>query len=198
MDKKIVLLNGPPRSGKDTVSNLLFEYFKKESVKVEQCKFAQPIKDFVRQFYFRGDQYLFDWYDNIEKDTAFPVLYGKTCREIQIAFAETFLKQLHGQEIFGHLAIKRLSMSDNDIFIFSDCGFIEECIPLLDSFKKENIYLIKLYRENCSFSNDSRNYIKDDCFSCSNLDFIYNNGTLKDLEKYTLEIPFLSSILSKP
>lgn len=159
---KIVLLNGPPGAGKDTVAHALHELVPKGRV----LKFAEPLKNAAAGIYFGGRRSLFDAYDTYErKGIPEDVFLGKTCREVQIAISEIFLKKFHTNKVFGQLlateieCIQRHPLPVSHFFI-SDSGFREEAEVLIDKFGAKDIVLFRIYRQGHDYKNDSRSYIE--------------------------------------
>lgn len=167
---KIILFNGPPGVGKDTIAEAVSRgqfITLSDVLRLPPLKFAAPLKRAVRDLYLNGDQDLFNKYDSPqEKNNAKVEFLGKSCRELQIAISETYFKPLHGEAVFGrllaseikHVLSKNTRKPDN-IFI-SDSGFVPEAQVLIDTFGAENIVLVRLYQEGKDFTGDSRSYIE--------------------------------------
>lgn len=165
MTMKIVWLNGPPRSGKDTVGQALADYYEREFGK--DCyvtKLAAPIKRAVKAFLGMDNV---EWFhmDTLGKgkdsSSASPITYGRSLRECQIALAETFAKPLWGDQIFGKMLrdkVKNLPSKNVMVFV-TDAGFAEECEPLIAWSGFENNALIRLSRDGTDYSKDSRSDI---------------------------------------
>ena len=155
--QKIILLNGPPRSGKDTMAELIAtqKYF----CKVE--KFAKPIKLAVAAIFFGGDYERFAFFDTAEmKDVPHEVFLGKTCREVQIAVSESFLKPFYqDKHVFGKLLVSRLTQGGPPTVLVSDSGFREEAEELVNKFGADKIKLVRIKREGYTYAGDSRSYI---------------------------------------
>lgn len=156
----IFLLNGPPRSGKDTAAKYLEQRYSGKLL-----KFAEPIKRAVTAIYHGGNRAEFDKYDTPElKDTPQAVYFGKTCREVQIAVSENFLKPFHGDKgIFGKILAleidRQLPRYQEGPYFISDSGFRGEAEILVDKYGSCNVFLVRIHRESHSFKGDSRDYI---------------------------------------
>lgn len=162
---KIVLLNGPPRCGKDTAADGLKQ---KYNSKILRTRFAEAVKV--------GCHSLLGMYDidseafNSVKDEPQELLGGMTWREFYIAGSENFMKPLFGNDIFGRVLmnvinskIKKMSYTLSaipKIAVVSDCGFIEEAAALSKYFNPDDIILIRIHRDGYDFSKDSRSYIR--------------------------------------
>ena len=113
--RHLILLNGPPSSGKDLVANNALQMFPMTGAE----KFSNPLK-------FGGSAALGIPLDELEaewKETIIPSV-GVTWRQYQIDMSEHWYKILYGEDIFGRLMVERLSRAGcyRHVFI-SDCGF---------------------------------------------------------------------------
>lgn len=158
---KIILINGPAGSGKDTVANSLHHFVTK---RCETVKFAAPLKTLATALYCQGDSrkfYEFD-HDQKRKNEPSPVFFGKTCREVQIGISEVFLKKFHSETIFGDIlasTIEAKSQEGVEAFFVSDSGFKPEAQVLIEQFGPQNILLLRLHREGHTYEGDSRDYV---------------------------------------
>lgn len=180
---KIVLFNGPPRSGKDTAASIAQGLFYNSQI----MKFAMPLKRAVAALYFGGHMEDFKEYDEELKSIPQEVFYGKSAREVQIAISEVLMKPLHNQYIFGNILVRDIMRlpTETEVIFIPDSGFVSEAEVLIDTFGPDNVLLINLYREGTDFNNDSRNYIDLKHLGVQNI-HLYNNGNLEGL-KTTLE-----------
>lgn len=157
---KIFLLNGPPRSGKDTGSEWLSKHFGGRVL-----KFANPIKRTVTALFHNGDRKAFMAMDTAElKDTPQDIYFGKSCRAVQIGVSENFLKPFFNDTgVFGRLLVNEIDAYRDRLFtgpfFISDSGFRTEAEVLIEKYGAENIFLLRLHRENHTFKGDSRGYI---------------------------------------
>lgn len=175
MTKKIVLFNGPPRSGKDTSA---FIYSWVTDAHFE--KFAMPLK---RAFAAIMNTTV-DAYGNVpyyeEHKSEVIALLGVSYRQFQIDLSEKFLKS-YDREIFSKLLIDRIrGMEESLPVVVSDSGFEEEIRPLVSAFGEDELILIRLHRKGCDFSNDSRSYVSGVLPNEHDVD---NNGSIEDLRQ---------------
>ena len=168
--KHVVFLNGPPGCGKDLVASHLVQY-----LAFERMKFAATIKRMAAAMLAISDE-------TVErlKDTEFAILsketkitdgafgterfeYGEkdTLRRLLIRISEEFLKPTYGTSIFGRIAVKELLRSSYPLIVFTDSGFVEEADTVIRTVGQRNTVLIRLHREGCDFTNDSRGYLPD-------------------------------------
>lgn len=186
---KILLLNGAPRSGKDTISTMLK---KNASTSVHQEKFALPMKLSVPLIYGVPRH---KWENELDtarnKDLACTEFFGETPRDVQIGLSEDFLKPLHGKKIFGELLERRIKniahRSELECIVVSDSGFYDEAKHIIDVFGADNIQLWRIHRAGCNFSGDSRGHIDLDDENVDSYDIV-NDGSLDDLRCLVLPL----------
>lgn len=154
---KIYILNAPPASGKDTLA----DYFVKEH---GWCKEQMKTPLFTIAAAMLGltfEQFMV-LYSNREWKETYHQTIKMTPRQLLILISEDFVKPVCGQTAFGVLAARRLLLQDIDKnTVFSDGGFVEEIKPLVDTFGKDNVVIVRIHRKGCNFENDSRKYITD-------------------------------------
>lgn len=186
---RIILLNGPPRSGKDTVAELIKNA---HSTEVHLEKFARPMKMVMPLIYHTTKQHWDEHLDTAEnKDKPCNELFGATPRQVQINFSENYMKPTHSPRIFGELLIRRVhSIMQNKTIqsvVISDSGFIEEAEQVVDEFGSENVELWNILRKDCDFKGDSRGYI-DLAHRGVAMHTIPNNYELEDLAKLVIPL----------
>lgn len=164
-----ILLNGPAGSGKDTAGEMLKYHLRnKEDIVFQLEKFAQPIKDAMRVMcpvVFKVDS--FDDYETSKeaKDRPREDFFGKSSRDLQIAFSEGYIKPLFGEDIFGKLMLRRINENGQyrddikHIIAVTDSGFVPEAEVLVNHYGADRILLINIERPGYGFSGDSRDYI---------------------------------------
>lgn len=158
---KVIFLNGPPRSGKDTAADYLYYTYDN----ITTIKFADPLHNMAQAML----DDLGISFDDSYKDKIIEAL-GVSYRQFLIDMAEKFMKPLYGKDIFARIALEKIKFINSDsseyeqedVVVISDLGFIEEAQMIIDYLGKENCHLIQIERENCNFNNDSRKYINLD------------------------------------
>lgn len=182
--KHILILNGPPRSGKDAAATYLettHNYF--------HLKFAQTLKDFTHRLYKLNVN---SEYFNDTKDQVLEEFYGITPRQAYIQMSEAYIKPLYGTGFFSKKLVEKIEYTErvtrnfNNMYVISDGGFPEEISFLRELLPSACIYVVRVHREGCNFDNDSRNYLTDDFLKSQemNLRVLENNSTeLKDWHK---------------
>jgi hypothetical protein len=183
----IVLFNGPPRSGKDTATDLVHSAYRRDAVPM---KFATPLKAVTRSFAeFMGDQH-----GNVlsnepgVKERPNKFLLNKTPREFQISISEEWMKPVFGSDVFGQIAVQQVKLYpewQTRMFLFSDSGFRDEAAHLVNVFGADNILLVRLHRMGCDFTLDSRSYIELADLGVTEVD-VTNDATKEHLQKTLL------------
>lgn len=153
MNKKIVVLNCPPQSGKDTIAE---EFIKRDgytmmSFKFNLIKIALTISKIPKE----------EWDARYvkHKDEPWDRLGGLSQRNYLIKISEEWVKPVHGKTYFGDCVKTDITRLPNDNFILPDGGFIEEIAPLYETFGYKSLLILQWNRKNCSFENDSRDWI---------------------------------------
>jgi hypothetical protein len=147
----IVIFNGPPGSGKDEAAG----WFKRRGfahLSFKHYLFRETIAEFgVDTIWFM------DGYNNRDiKETPETELRGMSRREAMIHTSEDVIKPKYGKSYFGQKVASQVDIDEE--YVISDGGFIEELEPLIEKIGVENIILVQLVREGCSYSTDSRRY----------------------------------------
>lgn len=175
---KLILLNGAPRSGKDTAAQLIVNALTHfDSLdRPLHVKLSKLLKDCTHRFYGLCDV-AHDYFEH-RKDEPNETLHGLTPRQAYINMSELLIKPVHGKGFLGAELAKRLGRQD-EVFgpdssrtaVISDCGFVEECEELV-KLHPEAI-LIRLHRPGYGWENDSRgpvslNHLKVLAFDVNN------------------------------
>lgn len=168
----VVIVNGPPRSGKDTIA----EYLSSRYGFVVKS-FKDALYDETAKRYSVTRDWILNGYED-NKDLPHDELGGKTKREALIDTSENEIKVKHGSDFFGQRAAEScLNDKSNANIVFPDGGFEEEVVPV--SWVSKRIFLIRIYRPGKTFDGDSRSYLSGD-----NFQYVYdvhNGGTLDEL-----------------
>ena len=159
---KVLLLNGPPRSGKDFGGGALVREALENGNQACVAKFAHVLKERTHAAYgvlHHGQPAPHDWFET-QKDSPVGEFLGRTPREAYIAFSEQFMKPLHGSNIFGRLLLADLRQQGHpDLVVVTDSGFREEAEVLVRFYGAHNVTHVRLHRPGRTFTGDSRTYI---------------------------------------
>ena len=131
MNKKLIVLSGKKRVGKDTVANLFNDYTQR---KYELRSFAEPVKKIVSQAVGTAS-YALDLYKESRLVDVNGIQSNLTIRELYRKTAD-FYKELLGDDIFAKLMLRRLAHENYEFprVIITDMRFkVEyEHMKLLD------------------------------------------------------------------
>lgn len=165
---KLVGLSGPPRSGKDTLGNLLTQMVGiRVNGKAQVLACSQPMREAV--YAYLGLPYSLEHYE-ANKDKPIPLPNGKTTsiRMEMISMSEYHIKPRLGHAWWGQALLNRIK-PDTEIVIVTDMGFPAEHDLFMETLGHENCAWFHIHRDGCSFKGDSRSYIGEGSR-------IYNNG----------------------
>jgi hypothetical protein len=198
----IIIFNGPPGSGKDEAAAWM-----QNRGNFEHLSFKHELyKETIYYFDVPTDWFMERCTDRETKEVPSVLLGHMSCREAMIHVSENVIKPKHGKSYFGEQVTKQVK--DGVDYVISDGGFVEEIMPLIDRVGKNDIVLVQLVREGCSYSTDSRRYFNGSPvydFICGKLSSIeeeyiqdvqlpiktiriYNNGTLEQFHSALEEV----------
>lgn len=205
----IVITNGPPFSGKDTaVKHLLKRFPNAIWMRFKDVLYKETWKDLWLNTDGTEELSLDEWIeicnDVVLKDTPMPwnitreemlnwmknpelfsSPYVKTPRQELIDKSEKEIKVKHGEAGVAVITAGYMKEYENwkdQLFIFSDGGFNVEIGALCEELDitKDQMTIVRLDAEGCSFNNDSREYIENPDIR------LYNDKTynfLKDIDE---------------
>lgn len=152
---KVVILNGPPGVGKDTLGAKLIRYgfepvaFKEHLYEATADYYGLPLEPFVKIASHRT------W-----KEIPSPLLNGKSPREALIHVSEDIMKPQYGNRVFGEVVSE--VCFNYPYCVITDGGFKEEMQAVEDNHE---LVVIRLHRNGCTFDGDSRSYAQPDWFN---------------------------------
>ena len=157
---KIIILNGPPHCGKDTIGALL-----RDQYPCTTTSFKHDLYRATADWFLVDVGWLKDVATNRElKDKVhYPSLGGRTPRQALIFISEEVIKPKHGKDFFGQEAVRRINKVANLLLptvVFTDGGFEDEVWPLHKAFDVTIVHLMG----RGTFEHDSRDYIMNSNF----------------------------------
>lgn len=183
---KVVLINGPKRSGKNTLATMIA----KQTSNVEIIGFSHHLKRFVHAIYLgaKGWKMDPDVFDAV-KEVPQEILSGFTWRQMYIHYSEKVIKPMHGAEWFGRQFMRAAYATGAYAILVPDSGFREEAENVVRAVGPENVLLIRLHRDGCVYdATDSRGYIRLDDIGVWQVDM--HNYT-DDLDRMRERVPFI-------
>lgn len=152
--KHWILLSAPPKSGKDTFTNLWFQKHRNTC----HIKLSQPLKDGLRAFFALTPEE-FAYFETPEnKSIKHKRLNGLSWRQAQIDLAEILVKPQWGRDTFSQIAYDKACLANEDYVIVSDLGFAFE-LEWLSKQPTQSITVVNIVRNGCSFDGDSREWV---------------------------------------
>lgn len=156
-NKKVILLNGKARSGKDTVAAMMKRILKNSNQKVEVVSFAEPLKEIISKT-FDLDLSLLEKYKNnpdvhalkcINTNT-FESEYTSDFREILQRFGTEGMKPVFGNDVWARLAAEKCKKSDSEWIIISDFRFLIEYSTMMKYQSNEDfqVFAFKVESDN--------------------------------------------------
>lgn len=160
---KVIVLVGPKGSGKDVVGEHLLS--RRSDVVVRRFK-EELLQDTI-DYYNISEDWFYSVYDNREtKEVPLVELDGKSPREAVIFVSEEVMKPQYGQQYYGERLLETLDpdavniITDGGVANITEDGEEDwvELQPIVEAVGKDNILIVQLYRNECSFEGDSRRY----------------------------------------
>jgi hypothetical protein len=151
----IILINGPPYSGKDTATGFIIKHLKG----CREYKMSAPLKSALRELLCIEDERWKEMLRPGAKDL--DIIEGKISpRQALIKLSEEYLKPMLGDDILGVVAVRRIRrMVSAQHITISDIGFTREVVPILEFFTAKKVRILGLSRPGYDFDNDSRDYL---------------------------------------
>lgn len=160
MNKKAIIINGPPGSGKDTAVRAIQSMIALEGrwMTAKHNKFSEGMKKAVHALYglFHSPEAL----ENERlKDKPHSDLFGATPREEYIAMFH-YLEQRHGPAVLGKLMEQEMRRQTKiDVHLLSDGGRADEIWPIISYIGAKNLCIIEIHARGKTFKDDIREYI---------------------------------------
>lgn len=156
----IIILNGPPGCGKDTLGELIHR-----QAGMVKVNFKSPMWEIAKASLGEVTYNKFcQLYDNRDtKEAPQDFLGGFSPREFFIHISERWCKPVFGDEYFGERFLSTVRAMDTYDFIVTDGGFPKELEPTLKAHLR--VVVVRLHREGFTFKGDSRDYYRDDAFN---------------------------------
>ena len=188
--KYLVLLNGPPRVGKDTAAQAIVQNIE-SAVRIGMADHLKEATHAAYGLYDSAGRPLPPLYFEAKKDEGIDEFLGITPRTAYISHSEKYIKPLHGLEFFGEMFLRRAESSGADVVAMPDSGFAPEAEPSLRKIGRENALLIRIHGRGKTYSGDSRGYIKLDGVKTIDLENDVEGDTTEFLRRVVEEVKAL-------
>jgi len=190
MNKKLILINGLKRSGKDFSADLFRKYLGEN--KCRNISFAEPIKDIISKTFNITKKELDEYKNDTEgyglELNAYPN-NQPTCnikyinfREILQNFGSEAMMSNFGIDVWADLGIKKVQEAKKEWIIITDFRFISEYKKALESSQKYNYSVITINVFNNDLNTDdlhiSERNLSDNNFA---FDYYINNTSQPDI-----------------
>lgn len=190
-DLKIIIFNSPPRTGKDEAvdhilnqSNTSDSFYSVHKRQFKDCLFnltsalyGITVEEFLENYNDAHEESKTGWNKDLNQfkiESKYKTL-SLSQRTSLIHTSENIIKPIFGKQAFGSALVQ--SLPENGLVLISDGGFPEEIEPLIDHVSAENILIVQIERDGCTYDGDSRNYLN---MSNIKTEKIINNGTLDE------------------
>lgn len=197
---KVIVFNGPARSGKDSASSYMCKItgngyhkaFKDELFKICANTLGISVEEYQTDYDRQTPDKVWWMKDLVSISTSASMVSPQeqnnfSQREFLIHISENVIKPSFGKDAFGKAFVN--SLPEEGIVFVSDSGFPEELQPVIDHVGAEDVLVIRIQREGCSFEGDSRDYLTPEMFD-GKVQFyqIVNNGTEEEFLKGVEEL----------
>lgn len=171
---RLILLNGPPRCGKDTTAEVILNRATRKTI---QTKLAVDLKMRCHAAYGlwhpKGGPVHHNAFEQA-KDETMECFEGLSPRAAYIAFFENWIVPTHGPQMLGTWLVRRLqrvleiesaeqtskALAPTEFVVISDCRRSDEVEPLREKFGSDAITIVRLHREGHTWDGD----VKDACY----------------------------------
>lgn len=178
----IIGMNGPPRSGKDSIGKRLGQMLtERREIVPLILALSQPIRESV--YALLGVQYAEEHYE-ANKDLPQALFGGKSIRQVMIDLSEKFVKPLYGQDFWSRRADVSIHQWEDTVTIITDFGFPPEREFFAGEYGLNCNLLVRLHRDGFDFRSDSRDYL----LSHANVIDVDNDGTIDDAAEKIYEM----------
>lgn len=164
MDTKLlILLNGAPRAGKNTVAAHLADFWG-----FDQLSLAWRLRWYATDLYESAINNRYDpdarmrpdiFFDDAVKDKPSPYLGEHTPREVLIRLSEGYFKPLFGVDFWAQQLAQFIRRERPPRAVVTDLGFPYEVAPLAAT--SDRTVLFRVYRPGFTYAGDSRGYVVD-------------------------------------
>ena len=150
LKRTVIVLNGPPRAGKDTAIHALQAAFPG----IEVYQFFRPIKEMLHADL--GLDVPYDHYESL-KDVELPEFGNMTPRKAYIAKGDQLEAQF-GPTVLTDIYFEALNRCTGS-FLVTTCGKDSEAVKQAEIFGVDNMLVMRIHRAGKDFAGDSRSWV---------------------------------------
>ena len=182
--KNVILINGPARSGKDTIAKYMKEELNKREINVEILSFAEPLKQIIADTFdisLTTLEYYKNNADNIsiecikENRNDFQVLEVTNFRRILQRFGTEGMKPVFGNNVWANLVVQKIKQSNAEVFIIPDFRFQIEADTILELENEDIAYCRFMYIHSDMSTISENKHISENDLKDFEFDYIINN-----------------------
>ena len=155
MSKLIVLISGPPQSGKSTAASIL-----RTKMGAVVCHPMQGVDKAISHL-FHIDPDIWNAVLKGDKDIPERMFTGYSIRQVEIALAD-WMERNFGESIFPDQIIQRIRSENNPsiLYVIPSVKNDSDMEVYTQVFGVKNVMLLRLEREGTTWSNDSRVHVQ--------------------------------------
>lgn len=182
----LVLISGPPRSGKNRAGACLAE-----RLDADHFALSNMLKHLTHQHFGMGAELPPLEFESC-KDKPMIEFGGMTPRQSYIMFSEKHLKPRYGNDYLGRVGGNRIKSNKDKgrISIVSGVGFIDEIRPMIEAVGKFETLHIKINPLRCEHIEDSREKVNLSNFDLKEIN-VENRGCSEFLAHLCQKLPEL-------
>ncbi len=152
---RVVFVAGPPRSGKDTVANMVTKFLLHDPWFAVHIPSSRDLKKAIHTAL--GLELQHDYYEDKKDESTFD-FFHKTPREVYIKFV-SFLTQTFSpgdNSVLGHILLRRIRyLHVANVVVVSGVGHNDEVAPIVKRYGADNCLVLQLFRPGAEY-NDGR------------------------------------------
>lgn len=183
---KIIIANGPPKAGKDTLIGMLMNELDTRGRPSIYFSYKHVLCEMVGKRYGLSPDAVWKLNaDSETKDEASDLFGGGSVRQALIYESEEILKKRLGDmgvtyKTFYNLGMRHGPLLNQGVLFSADGGFNAELDAVigLTGISRKDVFVVRVDKDGRTFEGDSREYINDPDLVIS------NNGTIEDLKQY--------------
>jgi hypothetical protein len=146
----IILLNGPPGCGKDTIAKII-----RKKIGSKDYKISKPLKDAFSSLFGIQGELLHELLEE-RKDEPFWGESEYTPRDVQIYLYEEFLKPKFGDNCLGLITVNNIAKIAWKHLTISDCGKNSEVSPITKAYGCDKVKTILIVRPDYKWDSRER------------------------------------------